>query len=164
MRPETMLAVACAGCLGFFGLLFGTQLLGRWLRHKEVMAMIEQGVVPTDELEKPNGRGSLAWGIGIVAFGLAILCALASLWLLIPRRLPSVPEIGGFPNVTLLTGLLVFPGLIVLFIGVALIIVYVVNRPAPAGKPVEEALPTAALAETTLESEEDEGVPAGKDP
>lgn len=157
-RSELGVVIACMGFLGFFVLLFGTLLLTRWFRYKERLAMIEQGLMPAADVVKPrNGKGTLAWGIGIAAFGLALLCGLLPLgW---PTRVGSTRSIASI-------GPILLPGLIVLFMGLALIIIYFVTRPAPASELAEEALPPAELGETgdlpaleLEELEEDEGAP-----
>lgn len=134
--PELGIAVVCAGFLGFFILLFGTLALMRWFQHKERLAMIEQGMMPADSGTPRNGKTTLAWGIGITAFGLALLCGLlpfSFLW----------AQDGNFQ------GMLLLPGLIILFMGTALMIIYLVTRPAPVVEvPAEEiALPRLEIGE-----------------
>jgi hypothetical protein len=145
--PEIGFAVICTGLLVFFVLLFGTLALMRWFRHKERLAMIERGLMPADAVKPRNGKATLAWGIGITAFGLAVLCGMLPLGWRTSR---------GFLNY----GPLLLPGLIVLFMGVALIIIHFVTRPMSTEEGVEEALSPAQAGGTTdlpaLELEEDE--------
>jgi len=140
------------GFLGFFVLLFGTLALMRWFRHKERLAMIEQGLMPADAVRVRNGKGALAWGIGITAFGLALTCGL----------LPLGWRVGSARPLTSI-GPSLLPGLVVLFMGLALIIIYFVTRPAPADESLEEALLPSELDETpdlpALELEEVEESP-----
>jgi hypothetical protein len=144
--PEIGFAVICTGLLGFFVLLFGTLALMRWFRHKERLAMIERGIMPVDAIKPRNGKATLAWGIGITAFGLAVLCGMLPLGWRAGRGFSSY-------------GPLLLPGLIVLFMGVALIIIHFVTRPTSNAEGVEEALSPAQTGETTdlpaLELEED---------
>jgi hypothetical protein len=106
-----------------------TLIVWRWFRYKETLAMIEQGLIPSERAKKQtakrnNGKGLLAWGIGITAFGLALLCAVFPLmwtrkdWILM--------------------GPVHLPGLLVLFMGIALIIIYFVTRPEPDDKAAKE--------------------------
>lgn len=132
--PEIGFTIACMGFLGFFVLLFGTLALMRWFRHKERLAMIEQGLMPADAVKIRNGKGTLAWGIGITAFGLALMCGL----LLLGWRVGSARPLTSI-------GPILLPGLVVLFMGVALIIIYFATRPATDHEPVEETLPPAEM-------------------
>ena len=144
--PEIGFAVICTGLLVFFVLLFGTLALMRWFRHKERLAMIEQGMMPADTAKPHNGKATLAWGIGITAFGLAVLCGMLPLGWRAGR---------GFLD----SGPVLLPGLIVLFMGVALIIIHFATRPTSNDEGVEEALSPVQAGGTTdlpaLELEED---------
>jgi sugar phosphate permease len=122
MKPEVGIAIICAGFVGFFVLLFGTLLLMRWFRHKERLAMIQQGLLPADAARPRNGKGALVWGIGITAFGLALSLGLLPFSFL--RATNGVYR-----------GVFLLPGLLVLFMGVALLIIYFATRPTPAGEP-----------------------------
>jgi len=155
--PDITIAALCAGVVIFFALLFGTLLLMRWFRHKERMAMIEQGLMPVDAVEavKPrNGKATLAWGIGITALGLAVLCA--TLWLGVAR----VGSTGSIAPV----GPLMLPGLFILFMGIALITIHFATRPAPETEtPAEESLLSSEFGDTPelpdTDSEEVEAPP-----
>lgn len=108
--------------------------------------MIEQGMMPADAVKPRNGKATLAWGIGITAFGLAVSCGMLPLgW----RTGRSFLDYGP----------VMLPGLIVLFMGVALIIIHFVTRPTATDEGVEEALSLAQAEGTTdlpaLEPEED---------
>ncbi len=139
--------IACLGFTFFFALLFSTLLLLRWFRHKETLAMIERGLLPASAARPRNGKATLAWGIGITVFGLALLGGswpFSFLW----------ATVGG-PR-----GALLLPGLIVLFIGVALLIVYFASRPEPAEETLETTLSPAEASEMPdlppLEAEKEE--------
>lgn len=93
-------------------------LVMRFFKHRETMAMIRHGMPPGEQrgpvVKSQNGRGLLAWGIGIAAIGMAMLCAvLPFFW--INREWSSIGPIH-------------LPGLLILFIGVALIIIFFANR------------------------------------
>jgi len=125
MTDEMM--VVCASFVTFFALFFGFFALMRWLRHRETMAMIQQGMVP-EKTAKPgrvrNGsrRPLLIWGIGIGVFGLVLLLVMgAALVFLLPS--------GGGSILARSVLLLALPGLTVLFAGVALLILYFVVQP-----------------------------------
>jgi hypothetical protein len=137
VTPEVGIGIVCMGFSTFFVLLFGTLALMRWFRHKERMAMIEQGMMLDETVKTRNGKSTLAWGIGITAFGLALLCGLLSLSLSRDGSTRSMASVGP----------ILLPGLIILFMGMALIIIYFVTRPAPA----ETSLETPPL---LVESEE----------
>ncbi len=141
--PELPLFYSCVGFVSFFVLLFGVLSLTRWLRHRETMAMIEKGMIPPNAAKRRNGNGKglLVWGVGISFFGLALMGGLCMLLVLIAR-----------PGSTLLSRsfLLFFvPGLMVLFVGIALLIVYFITRPDRDG-----GTPTADPSTAELEAVE----------
>jgi hypothetical protein len=124
----------CAGFLGFFFLFFGSRALTRWFQHRERMAMIARGLLPndvlTDSVPKRNGNGKrvLTWGIAVTAFGLALLCGLLPLVFSRPGRSSGGSE------------LFLLPGLVIVFMGVALVIIHLVTRPKNDIEPEEEEL------------------------
>lgn len=90
--------------LGFFALM-------RYIRYRETMMLIEKGVyVPHPE---SNGKGTLAWGIVITALGIALSIGLYPLGWLVSG--------GMFP---LNFGPWMLVGLVPLFFGLALILIY----------------------------------------
>ena len=104
----------------FFALFFGTLVLMRWFRHKETLAMIEQGIVPEKMTRTRNSKNVLAWGIALTAFGMALMCgglavASESGWGAGDLIGPATP--------------LIVPGLIALALGVAFVIIYLILRP-----------------------------------
>ncbi len=152
--PETGFLIACAGFVTFFALLFGTLLMMRWFRHKERIAMIRQGLTPAEAVKPRNGKATLAWGIGISAFGLALLCGLSPFFLFDARA-----ETG---SVTGSIMPLLLPGLIILCMGIALVTIFFVTRPTAPQKPVEDIAPLEPdeLPDLpALEPEEDEAAP-----
>lgn len=98
----------------------------RWFRHRERLAMIERGLVPPDapaiKSAGRKGKGLLIGGLGLAALGLALLCA--ALFLALPM-LTGLSSPVGLSSL----GLAHVPGLLVLFMGIALLIVYLVARP-----------------------------------
>jgi len=118
--------VVCAGFTAFFALLFGFLALLRWLRHKETMAMIQQGMTPQKTklggVRNGGKRSLLVWGIGIGVFGLVLLLLMGAASMLFLSS-------GGGASLARSMLLLVLPGLTVLFAGVALLILYFVVQP-----------------------------------
>jgi sterol desaturase/sphingolipid hydroxylase (fatty acid hydroxylase superfamily) len=131
------IGVMCAGFVVFFLLLFGLLALLRWLRHKETMAMIQQGMAPPKIAKPLNGskRSLLLWGIGIGVFGLVLMLAMGGLSVLVISS-------GGVSNVARMMMLLLVPGLTVLFAGVALLILYFVVQPTREARAGADAQPS----------------------
>ena len=123
MDETSGVAFMCTGFVLFFALLFGFLALQRWLRHRETMAMIQQGMTPPPETRRRNGNGKtlLLWGIGIATFGLIMMAALGAAWMLMLR--------GQSTSVNISFPLLALPGLAVLFMGGAVLLVYVFLKP-----------------------------------
>jgi hypothetical protein len=121
--------IPCAGFVGFFALMFGYLALMRWFRHRETMAAIQQGVAPPQAVKQHNGNGKglLIGGIGVLVFGLVMILVLGAF--------VSFVGVGaqgsGWPF------LLLVPGLLVLFCGVGVIILYLVLKPAKEDRNVE---------------------------
>jgi hypothetical protein len=108
--------VSCTGFSVFFVLIFGTIVLLRWFRHKEVLAMAEKGLLPDQyakylKAPRQRGRGVLVWGLVLAGLGLALVVGL------LPVAITNV-----YMSPLLLLGL------IPLFIGLGLLIVYFVMR------------------------------------
>ena len=102
--------VVCAGFTSLFVIIFGYLAFRRYLRHKEIMALAEKGLVyPEQKVINGNGKYSLRWGIVITAVGLAIILGL------IPLALR-----GSWP--------LLLIGLLPAFFGLGLILIYVLTR------------------------------------
>jgi len=96
--------------LVFFGFILGM----RYLKHKETIAMIEKGMLPE---RGGDGKRTLRWGIGVTAVGLALTLGLYSVGFMEPG--------GDFP---LRFGPWMLAGLVPLFIGLALILIYYLTR------------------------------------
>lgn len=110
--------IVCGSTL-FFGTLFlivfGFFAYLRYLRHKEMVAMIEKGIM---QVPPPaNGKGALTWGIAITALGLALCAGLYPLgWLSTPNDFP------------LNFGPWMLVGLMPTFFGLGLILIYLVTH------------------------------------
>jgi hypothetical protein len=126
--------VPCAGFLGFFTIIFGTLVLVRWFRHREIIAMVDKGLLPKQYTRLPSagrGRWLVGWGVGLAALGLALVIGLWPIGFVTGRSYP------------LYFGPWMLTGLIPLFIGLGLLITYYLTRqaepPTQEVAPVEEA-------------------------
>ncbi len=104
--------------------IFGTIVAMRWFKHREIMAMVEKGVLPEQYVQhasapRRSGRGMIGWGIVLVMLGLALM---VGLWPL------GFARMGGVNPYPLNFGPWMLLGLVPLFIGLALLIVYFVMR------------------------------------
>jgi hypothetical protein len=115
----------CVVPSAFLVAIFGTIVVLRWFRHREIMAMVEKGVLPEQYARysrasaRPQGRGMMGWGIALTALGLALM---AGLW---PLGFVRAGMGGPYP---LGFGPWMLMGLIPLFIGLALLIIYYLTR------------------------------------
>ncbi len=121
--------IVCGSTL-FFGTLFlivfGFFAYLRLLRHKEIVAMIEKGIMQAPP--PANGKGALTWGIVITALGLALSTGLYPIgWLITPNEFP------------LYFGPWMLVGLLPTFFGLALILIYLVTRTRKIKPIVQEA-------------------------
>jgi len=114
--------------------IFGTIVLMRWFKHREILTLAEKGLLPrqyAQYVRASRGRGLLGWGIALVALGLALMIGLWPIGFVIETTYP------------LYFGPWMLVGLIPLFIGLALLITYFLTRkeetPAPEAGPREEA-------------------------
>lgn len=115
----------CVFPSAFLVAIFGTIVLLRWFKHREIMAMVEKGVLPEQYArysrasDRPQGRGLMGWGIALAALGLALMIGL---W---PLGFVRAGMGGPYP---LMFGPWMLMGLIPLFIGLALLIIYYLTR------------------------------------
>jgi hypothetical protein len=132
---------ACVIPIVLVAAIFGTVVLLRWFKHREILALAEKELLPAQYAQyvsASRGRGLLGWGIALVALGLALMIGL---W-----PIGFVTRPGGHmegPPYPLYFGPWMLGSLIPLFIGLALLITYFVTRkeeaPAPETTSVEEA-------------------------
>jgi hypothetical protein len=118
MSPDDALfaIVPCVGFLSFFAIVFGTLIVVRWFRHKELVAMAEKGLLPEQFTGKTavrarGGRGFLVWGAVLTGLGIALLLGLLPI---------AVTYVDDSPLLIL--------GLVPLCLGLGLLIVYFVTR------------------------------------
>ncbi len=114
-------SILCGGAVGFFFLLFAFILAMRYLNYRETMGLAEKGLVkPSREATRARNGGNkavLVWGIIMAAIGLALMLGL---W---PLGFTSVGR--GFP---LGFGPWMLFGLLPLFFGLALVLIYVLTQ------------------------------------
>ena len=115
----------CVVPTAFLIAIFGTIVLVRWFRHREILAMVEKGLLPAQYAQYMSasrgrgGRGLLGWGIALVMLGLALMIGL---W---PLGFTRAGVENPYP---LRFGPWMLTGLIPLFIGLALLIIYFLTR------------------------------------
>jgi hypothetical protein len=109
----------CVVPSAFLVAIFGTVVLLRWFKHREIMALAEKGLLPAQYaqyMSASRGRGLLGWGIALAALGLALMIGLWPLGFVVEEPYP------------LNFGPWMLCGLIPLFIGLALLITYFLTR------------------------------------
>jgi hypothetical protein len=126
----------CAVPIVFLGAIFGTIVLMRWFKHREIMTLAEKGLLPEQYARYMSasrgrsGRGLLGWGIALAMLGLALVIGLWPLGFVVEEPYP------------LYFGPWMLTGLIPLFIGLALLITHFLTReekpPTPEAVSVEE--------------------------
>ena len=118
-------ALTCMGFTAFFLIIFGTIALVRWFKHREIMAMVERGVLPeqyvqhVSEPRRQENQGLFIWGVALAMLGLALIIGL---WPL------GMARAGADVQYPLNFGPWMLIGLVPLFIGLALLIVYFLIR------------------------------------
>ncbi len=129
--------IPCTGVLGFFVVLFGFIALMRFMSYKETLALAEKGLVHPEKAHKNGGKLALGWGIVITAAGLALCVGLYPLgWLIGAGRVGS--ETLSFP---LGFGPWMLIGIVPTFIGLALILIYVLTREGKPKQPPQSPSP-----------------------
>jgi hypothetical protein len=129
-------SIICVGTLGFFALLFGFILLMRFMAYRETLALADKGLVKPAG-ERNGGKAALVWGIIIAALGFAFIIGL---W--------PLGFTGGGNTFPLGFGPWMLVGLLPLFFGLALILIYVLTREEKKPEtPPAEPLPPALVAE-----------------
>lgn len=108
----------CASVVSILLVIFGFILAIRYLNYRETLALAEKGLVRPERQQQNGGKSTLIWGIIIAAVGLA-LCL--GLW--------PIGMVGYGSNAYPLGfGPWMLFGLVPLFFGLALILVYVLTR------------------------------------
>lgn len=107
-------AVICLGSVGAMLLLLSFVVVMRYISYRETLALAEKGLLPPRRNAGQN-RGALIWGISLSAVGLA-LCL--GLW--------PLGALG--PSYPLGLGPWMLAGLLPLFFGLGLILIYVLLR------------------------------------
>ncbi len=156
----------CVIPIAFLVAIFGTIVALRWFKHREIMAMVDRGVVPEQYAQgmarawRPKGRALMGWGIALAALGLALMIGLWPLGFNRPGTTTRYP---------LNFGPWMLVGLIPLFCGVALLIIYFVVRkeemsaPEPAPSLEQARSPELALSPQELPEPLEEEPPASAD-
>jgi len=131
----------------FLVAIFGTIVLMRWFKHREIMTLAEKGLLPEQYaryMGASRGRGLLGWGIALAMLGLALIIGL---W---PLGFMRAGVENPYP---LRFGPWMLTGLIPLFIGLALLITYFLTRSeetsAPEAASVEESDSSSTRSQTS---------------
>jgi hypothetical protein len=107
----------CLSITSFFGLLFGFIVVMRFISYRQTLALAEKGLVkPPHERNGSGSKAALVWGVIIAALGLALMLGL---W---PLGFSTMGR--GFP---LGFGPWMLFGLVPLFFGLALVLIYVLT-------------------------------------
>jgi hypothetical protein len=119
---------ACAVPTIFVVAVFGTIVLLRWFRHREIVTLAEKGLLPAQyaQLGASRDRGTLGWGIALSALGLALVLGMWPIGFVVDKPYP------------LHFGPWMLVGLIPLFIGLGLLIVYLITRKENGAAPEEK--------------------------
>ncbi len=107
--------IPCAGFLLFGLLLFGFVALMRYISFRETLALADRGLVRGDR-RGADGKDTLRWGIVTTAVGLALCLGLYPIGL------------GGSSRFFLGLGPWMLAGLLPMFFGIGLILIYVFTR------------------------------------
>lgn len=118
MNNAIFFLLSCVGFLGFFIIIFGFFAFWRYMQYREVVVLAEKGLVRPAPAAS-SGSTALRWGIVITALGVALSLGFYPLGFVI-----DAPG-GLFP---LHFGPWMLIGLVPLFFGLALILIYVVTR------------------------------------
>ena len=120
---NSSMIISCAGGLTFVFLILSCIVLMRYLNYKETLKLAEKGLVKPMR-QNGNGKGALIWGILITAIGLATTIGMWPLGFMFGTELPF-----GF-------GPWMLAGLLPMFFGLGLVLVYVLTRES---KPKDES-------------------------
>ncbi|MCI0395324.1 MAG: hypothetical protein L0332_12355 [Chloroflexi bacterium] len=115
--PE-ILAVGCSMAL-FLGVIFGFFAFLRYMRYKETLALAERGLVRPGHVGNGNGRGTLRWGLVTFFLGLALCMGMWPIGFFVYSPGDGVPfGLGPWMLV----------GLLPMFFGLALLVLYALGR------------------------------------
>ena len=109
--------ITCLGFVGSFALLFGFIALMRYLGYREMLALAEKGLVRPGRIMRGDNKDTLRWGIAIAAIGMALCVGLF-----------PIGFIGGGSRFPLGFGPWMLAGLLPMFFGLGLILIYVLTR------------------------------------
>jgi MFS family permease len=109
--------IPCLGTLGILFIVFTFVVVMRYLRYRETLSLAEKGLVKP-ERASGNGKDTLRWGIALAAVGLALFVGLY------PIGFWADPS-GQLP---LRFGPWLLAGLLPMFFGLGLVLIYVVTR------------------------------------
>lgn len=115
--------IPCAGSLMFVFLVLGFIVVMRYMSYQETLKLAEKGLVKPMR-QNGEGKGALIWGILIAAVGFALTIGIWPLDFLLHTNMPF-----GF-------GPWMLTGLLPMFFGIGLILVYVLTRES---KPKDES-------------------------
>lgn len=133
-----MSLTVCVVPIAFLVAVFGTIVLIRWFKHREIVTLAEKGLLPAQYaryVSASRGRGLLGWGIALAALGLALMIGLYPIGFLTTEPYP------------LYFGPWMLGGLIPLFLGLALLIAYFLTRKEEAPAPEAPSEPSEEEAE-----------------
>jgi hypothetical protein len=118
-------AYATIGILGMFVIVFGFIVVLRYISYRETLALAEKGLVRPGRARDSDGKDALRWGIVIASVGLALCIGLYPLGLFPGSQFP------------LGLGPWMLAGLLPLFFGLGLILIYVLTREEKDAKPAD---------------------------
>jgi hypothetical protein len=132
--------IICAGAILSLLIFFGFIVLMRFINYKENLLMAEKGYTrPVQETKR--GRGMLIWGILVTAVGLALCLGLYPLGLM-----------GNGNSFPLGLGPWMIGGFLPLFVGIGLVLVYIIT-----GNEEGKTVPPSASPDTLPPTADDSG-------
>ena len=138
--------VVLLGWLLIIAIFLGFIVLLRYLRHRELMALITQGINPDSLRKQHRNRGLLRAGLITMMVGLSLTVGLYPISFFLPPTFPTVPfHLGPW----------LLPGLIPFGVGIALIVSYYLEQNSQ--PPIEENEGKVIPIEEHLEREHREG-------
>jgi hypothetical protein len=115
---DPMEFVLCVAPIGLVGVILGVVVLVRWMKHREIIAMVEAGIEPGEYPKLTRAAGQrrspvlIGCGVGLAMLGLALIIGLWPISGIVEEQFPL-----GFGPWMLI-------GLVPLFLGLALLIVH----------------------------------------